>query len=232
MIKLLIPLFLIFLIYFPYLYVRYIYQNYNKSLELMPFNGKEFADKILNDQGLKEIKVEPQNVSLQNFYNPTNKSIGIEDELLNKKSLTSLSIIAHEVGHAIQHKENYKPLIQRHDLLEKTVIFRTIGSSIVTLGVGPIFAFTHSLSLTLIATVIALLFFCIEIFINLFTLKCEYDASFKRAMPILKENVPEEYIEQCKRVLNAAALTYVANSIIRVLSLRNFFFIFLRLIKR
>ena len=232
MIKILFPLFLIFLIYFPYFYVRFIYQNYNKTLDLMPFKGREFADKILNDQGLKEVKIEPQKVSLQNFYNPRNKSIGIESELLNKKSLTALSIIAHEVGHAIQHKENYKPLTQRHNLLEKTVVFRTIGSSIVTLGVGPIFAFTNSLSLTLIATVIALLCFCIEIFINLFTLRCEYDASFNRAMPILKENVPSEYINQCKSVLNAAALTYIANSIIRVLSLRNLFFIFLRLIKR
>lgn len=232
MIKILLPSLIIFLIYFPYFYVRYIYQNYNKSLELMPFNGREFANKILNDQGLKEVQIEPQQVSLQNFYNPGKKSIGIEDDLLNKKSLTALSIIAHEVGHAIQHKENYKPLIQRHDLLEKTVVFRTIGSSIVTLGVAPIFAFTHSFSLTLIATVIALLFFCIEIFINLFTLKCEYDASFNRAMPILKKNVPEEYMDQCKKVLNAAALTYVANSIIRVLSLRNFFYIFLRLLKR
>ena len=153
------PLLLIFLIYFPYIYVRYIYQNYNKSLDLMPFNGREFADKILNKQGLKEVKIEPQMVSLQNFYNPRNKTIGIESQLLNKKSLTALSIIAHEVGHAMQDKENYKPLIQRHDLLEKTVFFRTIGSSIVTLGVGPIFAFTHSLPLALIATVIALLFF-------------------------------------------------------------------------
>lgn len=232
MIKVLLPIILVLLIYFPYLYVRYIYQNYNKSLELMPFNGREFADKVLENHGLNEVKIEPQKVFLQNFYNPENKSIGIEDELLNKKSLTALSIIAHEIGHAIQHKENYKPLTQRHELLEKTVIFRTIGSSIVTLGVGPIFALTHSVSLTLIATGIALLFFCIEIFINLFTLKCEYDASFNRAMPILKENVPDEYIDRCKKVLKAAALTYVANSIIRVLSLRNFFFIFLRLLKR
>ncbi len=232
MIKILFPLILIFLIYFPYIYVRYTYQNNNKSLDLMPFNGKEFADKILNEQGLKDVQIEPQKATMQNFYNPGNKSIGIESDLLNKKSLTALSIITHEVGHAIQHKENYKPLTQRHNLLEKTVVFRTIGSSIVTLGVGPIFAFTNSLSLTLIATVIALLFFCIEIFINLFTLRCEYDASFNRAMPILKENVPSEYINQCKSVLNAAALTYIANSIIRVLSLRNLFFIFLRLIKR
>lgn len=232
MIKVLLPIVLVILIYFPYFYVRYTYQNYNKSLELMPFNGREFVDKILNDVGLKEVQIAPQKDSLQNYYNPKNKSIGIEEELLNKKSLTALSIIAHEVGHAIQHKENYKPLMQRHDLLEKTVVFRTIGSSIVTLGIGPIFAFTHSFSLTLIATVVALLFFCMEIFVNLLTLKCEYDASFNRAIPILKKYVPSEYIDQCKRVLNAAALTYVANSIIRVLSLRNFFFIFLRLLKR
>ena len=151
-----------FLIYFPYIYVRYTYQNYNKSLDLMPFKGREFADKILNDQGLKEVQIEPQKVSLQNFYNPRNKSIGIENELLNKKSLTALSIIAHEVGHAIQHKENYKPLTQRHNLLEKTVVFRTIGSSIVTLGVGPIFAFTNSFSLTLVATIIGLFFFALR----------------------------------------------------------------------
>ena len=60
MIKILLPLLLIFLIYFPYIYVRYTYQNYNKSLDLMPFNGREFADKILKDQDLKEVQIESQ----------------------------------------------------------------------------------------------------------------------------------------------------------------------------
>ena len=85
MFRVLLPFILVFLIYFPYLYVRYIYKNYNKPLELMPFNGREFADKILNDQGLKEVQIESQKGSLQNFYNPENKLIGIEDDLLNKK---------------------------------------------------------------------------------------------------------------------------------------------------
>lgn len=232
MIRILIPVFLVLLIYAPYFYVRYVYQSNNKTLKLMPFDGQEFAKKILKDHNLDEIKINPQDQSLQNFYDPMNRSIGIEKKLLENRSLTSISIIAHEVGHAIQHKENYEPLETRHILLEKTAIFRTFGSIIITLGIGPIFALTQSVQLTLIATVIALLFFCIEIFINIFTLKCEYDASFNRAMPILEKNIPVEYLDSCKQILNAAALTYVANSIQKVISLRNLFYIFLRFIKR
>ena len=232
MIRILIPVFLVLLIYAPYFYVRYVYQSNNKTLKLMPFDGQEFAKKILKENNLNDIKINPQDQSLQNFYDPINRSIGIEKKLLENRSLTSISIIAHEVGHAIQHKENYEPLETRHILLEKTAIFRTFGSIIITLGIGPIFALTQSVQLTLIATVIALLFFCIEIFINIFTLKCEYDASFNRAMPILENNIPVEYLDSCKQVLNAAALTYVANSIQKVISLRNLFYIFLRFIKR
>lgn len=232
MLRIIIPVILVLLIYAPYFYVRYVYQSNNKTLKLMPFDGREFAKKILKENNLNDIKINPQDQSLKNFYDPINRSIGIEKKLLENRSLTSISIIAHEVGHAIQHKENYEPLETRHILLEKTSIFRTFGSIIITLGIGPIFALTQSVQLTLIAIIIALLFFCIEIFINIFTLKCEYDASFNRAMPILEKNIPVEYLDSCKQVLNAAALTYVANSIQKVISLRNLFYIFLRFIKR
>ena len=232
MVRILIPVLLVLLIYAPYFYVRYVYQSNNKTLKLMPFDGREFAKKILKENNLNDIKINPQDQSLQNFYDPINRSIGIEKKLLENRSLTSISIIAHEVGHAIQHKENYQPLLTRHILLEKSNIFRSIGSSIVTLGLGPIFAFTQSIYLTLIASLVALLFFCFEIFINIFTLRCEYDASFNRAMPLLKKYIPKEYMDACKQVLNAAALTYIANSILRIISFRNFFYIFIRLLKK
>ena len=135
------------------------------------------------------------------------KKIHIGEDKLNKKSITSIAVVAHEIGHAIQDKENYKPLIMRQKLIEKTMIFQRIGSFLLVIGLPSIFAFTKSPVITFIAAMIIMGCLSTNVLIHLITLPVEFDASFKRALPILQKYVPKENMKQCRSVLRAAALT-------------------------
>ena len=82
----------------------------------MPFTGKELGNKIIKEQQLDKVTINP--IKQLDHYNPIDKKIHISDDKINKKSITSIAVITHEIGHAIQDKENYKPLKLRQTLIE------------------------------------------------------------------------------------------------------------------
>ena len=159
------------------------------------------------------------------------KKIHIGEDKLNKKSITSIAVVAHEIGHAIQDKENYKPLIMRQKLIEKTMIFQRLGSFLLVIGLPSIFAFTKSPFITFIAAMIIMGCLSTNVLIHLITLPVEFDASFKRALPILQKYVPKENMKQCRSVLRAAALTYLAQSIVSIFRLKVILFSFINIFK-
>jgi len=205
-------------LFLPSLWVNYILKKYNKILPNMPFTGKELGKMILEEQNLTNVSINP--IKQLDHYNPIDKKIHISDDKLNKKSITSIAVVTHEIGHAIQDKENYKPLKLRQSLIEKTMIFQRIGSFLLIIGLPSIFAFTKSPFITLIAAIIIMGCLSTNVLIHLITLPVEYDASFKRALPILKKYVPKENMFQCRSVLRAAALTYLAQSIVSIFRLK------------
>jgi len=204
--------------FIPSLWVNYILKKYNKILPNMPFTGKELGNKILEEQKLNNVSINP--IKQLDHYNPIDKKIHISDDKLNKKSITSISVVAHEIGHAIQDKENYKPLKLRQSLIERTMIFQRIGSFLLIIGLPSIFAFTKSPFITFIAALVIMGCLTTNVLIHLITLPVEFDASFKRALPILTKYVPKENMYQCKSVLRAAALTYLAQSIVSIFRLK------------
>jgi len=204
--------------FIPSLWVNYILKKYNKILPDMPFTGKELGNKILEEQKLKNVSINP--IKQLDHYNPIDKKIHISDDKLNKKSITSIAVVAHEIGHAIQDKENYKPLKLRQSLIERTMVFQRIGSFLLIIGLPSIFAFTKSPFITFIAALIIMGCLTTNVLIHLITLPVEFDASFKRALPILTKYVPKENMYQCKSVLRAAALTYLAQSIVSIFRLK------------
>ncbi len=204
--------------FIPSLWVNYILKKYNKTLFDMPFTGKEFGEKILEEQKLNNVSI--NSIKQLDHYNPIEKKIHISDDKINNKSITSISVVAHEIGHAIQDKENYKPLQLRQNLIEKTIIFQRIGSFLLIIGLPSIFAFTKSPLITFVAALIIMGCLSTNVLIHLITLPVEFDASFKRALPILKKYVPKENMLQCRSVLKAAALTYLAQSIISIFRLK------------
>ena len=204
--------------FIPSLWVNYILKKYNKILPDMPFTGKELGNKILEEQKLNKVSINP--IKQLDHYNPIDKKIHISDDKLNKKSITSIAVVAHEIGHAIQDKENYKPLKLRQSLIERTIVFQRIGSFLLIIGLPSIFAFTKSPFITFVAALVIMGCLTTNVLIHLITLPVEFDASFKRALPILTKYVPKENMYQCKSVLRAAALTYLAQSIVSIFRLK------------
>jgi hypothetical protein len=195
----------------------------------MPFTGKQLGQKILEDKKLENVLIEP--IKQMDHYNPIEKKVHIGEDKINKKSITSIAVVAHEIGHAIQDKEGYKPLLLRQKLIEKTIILQRLGSFLLIIGLPSIFAFTKSPLITFIAAILIMGCLSTNVLIHLITLPVEFDASFKRALPILQKYVPNENMKQCRSVLRAAAFTYLAQSIVSIFRLKIILFSFINILK-
>ena len=189
----------------------------NEVLENMPFNGLEFGELLLKENELENVKIAETEIG--DHYDLENKEVRVLGERLSKKSITAISIVCHEVGHAIQHKEKYAPLEQRTKLVKSTSWITKIGGGVLYSGI-PIILATGSFGLIKICLFMVLLSVLISALVHLITLDVEIDASFNRALPILEEKVPTEYHNGCRSVLRAAAFTYVIGALTNFLSLR------------
>ena len=201
----------------PVIWLNYVFHKNDQILINMPFTGLEFGKIILKDYGLTEVKIE-KSLSVDH-YDLLEKKVKVTQERLSKKSLTAISIVCHEIGHAIQHKEKYKALEQRTSLVRNTAWISQIGSSILLIGIPTILA-TGYYPLIKVCLLLALLSLLIGIIVHLITLEVELDASFNKALPILIEKVPPEYHDSCKSILRAAAFTYVIGVVRNFVSLR------------
>ena len=201
----------------PVIWLNYVFHKNDQILINMPFTGLEFGKLILKDYGLTEVKIE-KSLSVDH-YDLLEKKVKVTQERLSKKSLTAISIVCHEIGHAIQHKEKYKALEQRTSLVRNTAWISQIGSSILLIGIPTILA-TGYYPLIKVCLLLALLSLLIGIIVHLITLEVELDASFNKALPILIEKVPPEYHDSCKSILRAAAFTFVIGVVRNFVSLR------------
>ena len=213
----------------PSIWVNYTLKKYNKLLPDMPFTGKELGDKILQEQNISNVLI--KSIKQTDHYNPIEKQIHIGEDKINKKSITSIAVTVHEIGHAIQDKENYKPLLLRQKLIEKTIIFQRVGSFLLIIGLPSIFTITKSPLITFLAAIIIMGCLSTNVLIHLITLPVEFDASFKRALPILQKYVPKKNMRQCRSVLRAAAFTYLAQSIVSIFRLKVILFSFISILK-
>jgi Zn-dependent membrane protease YugP len=204
-------------------WLRYVFYKHDKIMRDMPFDGREFGEIILQEAGIKDVEI----VITSSFdhYDVKQKTVNVIESRLTRRSLTSLTVVCHEIGHAIQHHEGYKPLDYRTKAIE---IVGWCGKIIggVSLIAIPFLLSTSGVSfLKLGATLIAAMI-GIGLIIHIMTIGVELDASFNRAMPIIKQKIPSDYHDACRSVLLAAALTYVAGVATNLLSMR-FFWIFL-----
>ena len=216
-------------LFLPSIWVNYVLKKNNNPHPYMPFTGKELGLKILQENKLENVLIEP--IKQIDHYNPLEKKVNISEDKLYKKSITSIAVVAHEIGHAIQDKENYKPLLLRQKLIEKTIIFQRLGSFLLIIGLPSIFAITKSPFITFLAAIIIMGCLSTNVLIHLITLPVEFDASFKRALPILQKYVPKENMRQCRSVLRAAAFTYLAQSIVSIFRLKVILFSFINILR-
>jgi len=191
--------------------VKTTYLKYSKILAKNGLSGKETAEELLLQNDLTNIKIEPIEGRLSDHYDPRQKKLSLSKEIYYGKSIAAQGIVAHEIGHALQDAKKYFPLSFRSNLVPVT----NIGShmAIPLFLIGFIFSFPGLMDIGIIAFSLAVLF-------QVVTLPVEFDAS-KRAIGLLvRANIISgSEVVLVKKVLNAAALTYVAAASVAVFQL-------------
>lgn len=201
----------------PVVWINYVFKKNDEILPNMPFNGIEFGNQLIKELELKDVCLEKTLIG--DHYDLDQRKVKVGEDRLRKKSLTSISIICHEIGHAIQHAENYTPLITRTKLVKNTLWINKIAFAVIYIGLPIIFA-TGYLPLIKVCILLILLSLFIGVVIHLVTLEVELDASFNKAMPIIKKKIPAVYHDSCRSILRAAAFTYVVGVFKNLISLR------------
>jgi Zn-dependent membrane protease YugP len=182
-------------------------RRYSQVATTRRMSGAEVARRILDSQGLREVRVEPATGFLSDHYDPRTKVVRLSPDVYQGQSVAAAGIAAHETGHALQHQEGYLPL-QARSLMVPTV---QIGS-----WLGPIIFLIGLFTVPIFGTTLAwagLLLFGGTVIFALVTLPVEFDAS-RRAKEMLENQgliYPME-MDGVNAVLNAAALTYVAGA--------------------
>lgn len=188
--------------------------TFNKYSQL-PYSKNATADVVANwilkQYGITYIRIERTPGSLTDHYDPVHKVLRLSDTVYGSVSMAAIGVAAHEVGHAIQDHFGYQPMILRRKLVPITNIGSTISYPMILLGI--LFDATGLIN-------VGIILFCTVILFQLVTLPVEFDAS-KRACSILDGSnrfFPME-MDAVKKVLSAAAMTYVASTLNSILQL-------------
>ncbi|MBP0726911.1 zinc metallopeptidase [Bacillus sp. RG28] len=182
------------------------------------YTGADVARKILNDRGLFHVPVEVIPGRLSDHYDPTSKVVRLSEDVYYGTSIASVSVAAHEVGHAIQHEESYGFLTLRHQIFPLLNI--TSGIAPLLLLAGFIFHATSLIGL-------GILFFSVVVAFQVITLPVEFNASSRAKKIMLADGIiSKSDAEGVNKVLGAAALTYLAAALISVLELVKYILIF------
>lgn len=200
------------------MYVERTYYHYSRISSYSGYSGHEIARKILDQNGLYDVGVYEVRGKLSDHYDPSRRQVNLSSEVYHGKTISAIAIAAHECGHALQHKEGYRSLLIRNQLIPVFNFSQNIGW--VVLMIGFLFG---AMNIALLGVIILSLMLVFQ----LLTLPIEFNAS-KRAIHFLQNNyVSNEELVGSKKMLIAAALTYVASVAASVLSILRLFLIVL-----
>jgi len=201
------------LIFLPQWWVKRVMQRYARPEDRYPGTGGELARHLLDKLGLDEVRVERAE-DMGDHYDPRDRVVRLSPDNFDQRSLTAVTVAAHEVGHAIQHADAYEPLMWRTRLVEMMSRWQRIG--VILIGLVPVVLLLLKLPAAgLGLALIGLATLASGILVHFVTLPTEFDASFKRALPMLVKGgyLKKEDRWPARRILTAAALTYVSASL-------------------
>lgn len=180
--------------------------------------GYEAARRMLDLNGLHDVPVEPVPGVLTDHYDPIRRVVRLSEAVYYENSIAAISVACHEVGHAIQHKVHYPMLVMRHRMFP--VVNFASGVAPFLLLMGILFQATNLIGL-------GILFFSAAVAFQLVTLPVEFNASARARRLMLAEGfITSEEERGVSKVLNAAALTYVAAAMMAVLELLKYIWLF------
>ena len=202
----------------PQFWVKRVIARHSEERPEFPGTGSEFARHILNEMGLRDVGV--QETDLGDHYDPDDKVVHLSPAHYRGKSLSAVVIAAHEVGHAIQDASGYPPLKARTQIAKNAGWLE--GAASVILIAAPILVIIAKSPAILLVQFAAIgLIALITVLMHAVTLPVEFDASFKRALPILAGGryIPDADLPAARSILLAAALTYVAAAAMSVINI-------------
>ena len=202
----------------PQWWAQYTFRRYSKPLDRLQGTGGELAQHLLERFEMSHIKVEKTEPN-SDHYDPTDQVVRLSPDNFDGKSLTAITVAAHEVGHAIQHHRKESLFVWRGRLVVFADSAQKFGVS--AMMIMPIITMvTRSPALAGFLFFVGISSMFMATLVHLITLPVETDASFKKALPILETGyVDKEDLPKVKRILRAAALTYLAGSLSSLLNL-------------
>ncbi len=206
------------IVFLPGIWVQRVLSKYSEPEDRYSGTGGQLARHLLDKHGMHEVTVEETKEG--DHYDPNDKAVRLTPDKYAGHSLTAITVAAHEVGHAVQDNEGYKPLRYRSQLVKVTQKFEKLGAAI--LMVSPfIGVITRVPGLGIIMFLGGLMTLGTSTLVHLVTLPTEIDASFNRALPMLEQgNILKNADKRhARRLLKAAALTYVSASLMSLLNI-------------
>ena len=184
------------------------YKKYRTVRTMNGYTGENVARMILDAAGLYDVPVLETRGELTDHYDPTSRVIRLSSDIYHGSSIAAAGIAAHEVGHAIQHKEAYKPLVLRTSIA--TAVNFSSQASIIIFMIGLLFSIPMLIN-------IGIIFFTVAVIYQLITLPVEFNAS-RRALNLLEGRniLYGNEVSGAKSVLSAAAMTYVAAALMSI----------------
>lgn len=194
--------------------VKSTFHKYSRYQSQSGMTGAQAAERILHSAGIYDVQIRRVSGSLTDHYNPANKTLNLSDSVYGSASVAAVGVAAHECGHAIQHQKKYVPLTLRSAIVPVANIGSTLAWPLILIGL--LFSSqTGSFLITL-----GIICFSFAVLFQLVTLPVEFNAS-ARALRILGDTgiLGSEELAYTRKVLGAAALTYVAGAAASILQL-------------
>jgi Zn-dependent membrane protease YugP len=222
-----IGLILVGIVFLPGIWVNRVLERYSTPADRYSGTGADIARHLLDIHDLQTVTVEETKDG--DHYDPSAKSVRLTADKFSGRSLTAITVAAHEVGHALQDHEGYKPLKYRTNLIRLTQKFEKLGAAILMISpfVG---AITRVPGLSILMFAGGLMTLGTSTVVHLITLPTEFDASFNRALPLLDKQkiLLKQDRKHARKLLKAAAFTYVSASLMSLLNIARWFAILRR----
>ena len=211
-------LLILVIVFGPGIWVQRVLERYSVPANRYSGTGAQLARHLLDKHGLQSVNVEATDQG--DHYDPEAKVVRLTEDKFSGHSLTAITVAAHEVGHALQDHEGYAPLRIRTRLVKATRGIEKIGAGVLMISpfLGVV---TRVPAIGLLTFAAGMLTLGTAAVVHLITLPTEFNASFARALPLLDEHRVLKQVDRphARKLLTAAALTYVSASLMSLLNI-------------
>ena len=199
--------------------VKSTFRKYAKVYSASRITGAEAAERVLRGHGVTNVRIEQVSGSLTDNYDPRNNVIHLSQDVYSSTSVAAIGVAAHEAGHACQYADNYGPVRLRMAIIPMTNIGSQLSVPLIILGI----VLSGFSSIFYAMAYVGLFLFALCVFFQLVTLPVEFNASHRALESIDQQGMlSEDEIQGSKKVLHAAAMTYVAALAVAVAQLLRF----------